>query len=118
MQDGNCNRDKNFNRSNYGRRNGRSGPNVQPQNREVAPRDGGGRMARVDDMMHKLVRRFDKGNEHTNELRNDLAGIWKKVDKHAISIKHLELQMDQFSGTVNTRQHGTIPSNTVQNVKK
>ena len=33
-----------------------------------------------------------------------------KVNIHAISIKHLELQMAQLSATVNTRQPGTLPS--------
>ncbi|XP_069145424.1 uncharacterized protein [Solanum lycopersicum] len=63
------------------------------------------------------MRRFDASDEHTKELRNDLAGIGQKVDTHAISIKHLELQMAQLSATVNTRQSGTLPRNTVQNPK-
>ena len=70
-------------------------------------------MAQVEDMLQKLLRRFDASDEHTKELRNDLAGIGKKVDTHAISIKHLELQMTQLSTNVNTRQPGTLPSNTV-----
>ncbi|XP_069144516.1 uncharacterized protein [Solanum lycopersicum] len=45
------------------------------------------------------------------------AHIAKKVDKHAISIKHIELQTAQLSVTVNTRQPGTLPSSTVQNRK-
>ena len=51
------------------------------------------------------------------ELRCDLASIGQKVDTHAISIKQIELQMTQLSVTVNTRQPGTLPSNTVQNPK-
>ena len=66
-------------------------------------------------MMHKMIRRFDASDEHTKELRNDLAGIGQKVDTHAISIKHLELQMAQLSATVNTRKPGNLPSNIVQN---
>ena len=54
---------------------------------------------------------------HNKELRNDLAGIGKTVDTHAISIKQLELQLAQLFATVNTRQPGTLPSNTVQNLK-
>ncbi|TMX05709.1 hypothetical protein EJD97_006917 [Solanum chilense] len=50
-----------------------SGPYVPPQKREVGPRDGGGSMAQVEDMMHKIIRRFDANDEHTKELRNDLA---------------------------------------------
>ena len=50
-------------------------------------------MARVEDMLHKMVRGFDASDEHIKELRCDLAGIGKKVDTHAISIKHLELQL-------------------------
>ena len=44
-------------------------------------------------------------------------GIGQKVDTHAISIKQLELQMGQLSAIVNTRQPGTLPTNTVQNLK-
>ena len=39
----------------------------------------------------KMVRRFDASDEHTKELRINLAGLGQKVDTHAISIKHLEL---------------------------
>ena len=64
-----------------------NGPYVPPQNREVTPRDGGGSMVRVEDMMRKMMRRFDSSDEHIKELRSDLAGIGQKVDTHAISIK-------------------------------
>ena len=74
-------------------------------------------MARVEDMLHKMMRRFDASDEHIKELRSDLAGIGQKVDTHARSIKQIELQKDQLSATVNTRQPGTLPSNTVQNPK-
>ena len=72
---------------------------------------------RVEDILHKIMRRFDASDEHIKELRFDLAGIGQKVDTHAISIKHIELQMAQLSATVNTRHLGTLPSNTVQNPK-
>ena len=49
-------------------------------------------MARVEDMFHKMMRRFNASDEHTKELMSDLAGIGKKVDTHAISIKKPELQ--------------------------
>ena len=74
-------------------------------------------MAQVEDMLHKTMGRFDANDQHIKELRSDLAGIGQKVDTYAISIKHLELQMAQLSATVNTRQPGTLPSNTVQNPK-
>ena len=73
-------------------------------------------MTRVDDMLHKMRRRFDARDEHNKEL-NDLAGIGKKFDTHAILIKKLELQLAKLSATMNTRQSGTLPSNTVQNLK-
>ena len=74
-------------------------------------------MVRFEYMLHKMMRRFDASDEHIKELRSDLAGIWQKFDTHAISIKQLELQMTQLSASVNTRQPGTLPSNTVQNPK-
>ena len=74
-------------------------------------------MSRVEDMLHKMMRRFDSSDKHNKELRNDLAGIGKKVNTHAIWIKQLGVQLAQLSATVNTRQSGTLPSNTVQNLK-
>ena len=44
-------------------------------------------MARVEDMLHKIIRRFDASDEHTKELRSDLEAIGQKVDTHAISVK-------------------------------
>ena len=75
-------------------------------------------MARVEDMLQKMMRRFDASDEHIKELRSDLAGIGQKVDTHAISIKQIELQMAQLSAPLNTRQPGTLPRNTVQDKKK
>ena len=74
-------------------------------------------MARVEDMLHKMMRRFDASDKNIKELRCDLASIGQKVDTHAISIKQIELQMAKLSATVNTWQPGTLPSNTVQNPK-
>ena len=48
-------------------------------------------MTRLEDMLHKMVRRFDANDEHIKELRSDLAGIGQKFDTHAISIKKIEL---------------------------
>ena len=72
-------------------------------------------MSRVENMLHKMMRRFDASDEHNKELRNDLAGIGQKFDTHAISIKHLDLQLAQLSATMNKWQSRTLPSNTVQN---
>ena len=68
-------------------------------------------------MLHKMMRRFDASDEHTKELRSDLASTGQKVDTHAISIKQIELQMAQLSATLNTRQPCILPNNTVQNPK-
>ena len=60
---------QNFNRGNYGNRNDRNGPYVPPLNHEVTLRDGGDSMARVEDMLHKMMRRFDATDENIKELR-------------------------------------------------
>uniref|UniRef100_M1DTH6 Integrase core domain containing protein n=1 Tax=Solanum tuberosum TaxID=4113 RepID=M1DTH6_SOLTU len=36
-------------------------------------------MARIEDMMHKMMRRFDATDENVKEMRNDLSGISQKV---------------------------------------
>ena len=58
----------------------------------------------MEDMLHKMMRRFDASDDHIEELRCDLAGIGQKVDTHAISIKQIKLQMAQLYATVNTRK--------------
>ena len=42
-----------------------------------------------------MIRRFDASDEHAKELRSDLTNIRQKVNAHVVSIKHVELQMDQ-----------------------
>ena len=118
VREGNYNCQNNFNRGNYGNRNDRNGPYVPPQNREVTPRDGGDSMAQVEDMLHKMMRKFDASDEHTKELRNDLAGNGQKVDIHAISIKQLELQLAQLSATVNTHLRALFLETLSNNLKK
>ena len=49
-------------------------------------------MARVEDMLHKMRRRFDASDEHIKELRCDVDSIGYIIDAHAISIKQIELQ--------------------------
>ena len=74
-------------------------------------------MARVEDIIQKMIRRFDASDDYTIELRNNLTGIGQKVDTHPILIKHIEMQIPQLSTTVNTWQPDTLPSNTFQNPK-
>ena len=50
---------------------------------------------------------------HELRMRDDLPNILQKVDAHAVSFRHLELQIDQLSTTVNPRHPGTLPSNTI-----
>ena len=40
-------------------------------------------MAKVEHMLHKMMRRFDASDEHIKELRYNLAIIGQKVDTHA-----------------------------------
>ena len=68
-------------------------------------------------MLQKMMRRFDASDKNTKELRSELASIGKKVDAHAISIKHLEFQMTQLFTFVNPCQPGTLLINTIQNPK-
>ena len=73
-----------------GKRNDWNGPYVPPQNCEVTPRDGGDSMARVEDMLYKMMRRFDASDEHIKELRCNLAIIGQKVDTYVMLIKQIE----------------------------
>ncbi|KAK4707421.1 hypothetical protein R3W88_033022 [Solanum pinnatisectum] len=74
-------------------------------------------MSRIEDMMQKMMEKFDLTDENVKEMQNDLSSISQKVDAHAVSIKQIKQQMNQLSTTVNPRQPGTLPSNTIQNLK-
>ena len=74
-------------------------------------------MAQVEDVLQKMMMNCDASDAHAKQLRGYLDNIGQKVDAHVISIKHLQLQMTQLSTTVNPRQLGTLPFNTVQNKK-
>ena len=50
-------------------------------------------MARVEDMLNKMMRMSHANDKHIKELRSDLAGIGQKVDTHAITIKLIGLLM-------------------------
>ena len=60
------------------------------------------------------MRRLDASDENVKEMRGDLVNIGQKVDAYVVSIKHLELQMAQFSTTVNPGQPVTLLSNKIQ----
>ena len=67
VRDGNYNRDNNFNRGNYGNRNDRNGTYAPPKNRELTLMDVEDSMAGVEDMLHKMMRRFNANDEHLKE---------------------------------------------------
>ncbi|KAH0725438.1 hypothetical protein KY284_001303 [Solanum tuberosum] len=89
FRDGNFNRDNNYDRNNYGNKNDRFRPYVPSQNWESGTREVGGNMVRIEEMMQKMMRRFDATDENVKEVRNDLS--------------------------VNPCQPGTLLSNTIQN---
>ncbi|XP_015169048.1 putative uncharacterized protein DDB_G0271526 [Solanum tuberosum] len=88
--DGNNNRDNNYNRNNYGNRKDRVELYVPSQNRESGNRKDGGSISRIEDMMEKIMKRFDSTDENVKEMRNELSGFSQNVDAHAMTIKQLE----------------------------
>ena len=42
--------------------------------------DGGDSLTGVDDMLHKMMRRFDSTDENIKGLKSDLAGGKKSID--------------------------------------
>uniref|UniRef100_M1DGF5 Integrase core domain containing protein n=1 Tax=Solanum tuberosum TaxID=4113 RepID=M1DGF5_SOLTU len=63
VRNGNFNRVNNYNRKNYGNKTDRVGPYVPPQNWESGPREAGSNMSRIEDMMQKMMMRFDATDE-------------------------------------------------------
>ena len=53
-------------------------------------------MARVEDMLQKMIKRFDASDDHIKELRSDLANIGKKMDAHAAQLSILSCKWPKF----------------------
>jgi len=47
-------------------------------------------MSRIEDIMQKMIKRFDETDENVKEIRNDLSRFGQKVDAHVVSIKQLD----------------------------
>ena len=101
--------------NNYCNKNEWSHPYVPPQKREVSPREDRGSIARVVDMLQKMLSRFEVTDENIKDMRTNLSVIGEKVDAYPVLINHLELQMNQLSTTVHPRQSGSLPRNNIQN---
>ncbi|KAK4356219.1 hypothetical protein RND71_025190 [Anisodus tanguticus] len=59
-------------------------------------------------MISRVLRNQDKFDTSIKELNN-------LVSSYSTSIKQLEIQLGQISSTLNPRQKGTLPSDTVDN---
>ncbi|XP_015160938.1 uncharacterized protein [Solanum tuberosum] len=117
VRDGNYNRDNNYNWNNYGNGNEKVRPYVPPRNRESGNREAMGSMSYVEEMMQKMLKKFDTTDQNVKEMHTKLSEIGQKVDAHAVSIKQLEQQFSQLSATMNTRKSSMLSNNTIQNPK-
>uniref|UniRef100_M1D973 Integrase core domain containing protein n=1 Tax=Solanum tuberosum TaxID=4113 RepID=M1D973_SOLTU len=68
VRDGNYNRDNNHNWNNYDNMNDRVRPYVPPVNRESGSREAGSSMSGIEDMMQKMMKRFDATDENVKEM--------------------------------------------------
>ncbi|XP_049382845.1 uncharacterized protein LOC125847223 [Solanum stenotomum] len=98
-------------------RNERVGPYVPPGNKESCNREAGDSMSRVEEVMQKMLEKFDTTDQNLKETRTELSVIGQKINAHEVSIELLERQFSQLSAIVNTRQLGMLPNNTIQNLK-
>ncbi|XP_049373432.1 uncharacterized protein LOC125838412 [Solanum verrucosum] len=76
VRDGTYNLDNNYNWNNYGNMNEKVGSYIPPVNREASTS-----MTPIEDMMQKMIKRFDATNENVKEMCIDLSGINQKVER-------------------------------------
>ena len=77
--DKNYNRDNNYNRINYRNRNEKVRPYVHLQNQESFYMEAGVSMSLIEDMMQKMMRRFDLIDENVKEMQNYLSFLCKRL---------------------------------------
>ena len=49
-----------------------------------------------ENILKKMMRRFDATDANVKDMIGELSCIGQKVDAHAVSIKHLEIQNNKF----------------------
>lgn len=74
-------------------------------------------MARIEDMMQKMMFQFDSTNEKMKERRNYFFGVGKKFDSHEVSINQLEIKMNRLCTIVNSWKPCMLPTKTIRNPK-
>lgn len=86
----NYNHDNNYNRINYGNTKERVGPYIPHRNWESSNREARGSMSHIEEIKHKMLKKFHATNENIKKMQNDYYWIGQKVEHHAVSIKKLK----------------------------
>ncbi|XP_060201978.1 uncharacterized protein LOC132630418 [Lycium barbarum] len=71
----------------------------------------------MEDMLSRILKKVESIDSFCKETRDEMKSLGKVVGSHLNSIKQLESQRGQISATLNQRQKGTLPGDTVPNPK-
>uniref|UniRef100_M1DJD5 Integrase core domain containing protein n=1 Tax=Solanum tuberosum TaxID=4113 RepID=M1DJD5_SOLTU len=69
-------------------------------------------------MMAKVLQKVESMDAGVKEMRGDFSSMGQLVDSHTTSIKQIEQQLGQLSASPNQRKNGSLPCDTIQNLKK
>lgn len=72
----------------------------------------------MEDMLVKVLQRVESTNSGVKKMKGDLSNMSQIVDSHSTFIKQLEHQMGKLSTTLDKRKNGTLPSDTIKNLRK
>ncbi|XP_049394761.1 uncharacterized protein LOC125859068 [Solanum stenotomum] len=108
---------RNYNFGNQGYNSGNAGRSyARDGNRDRVSGSSNG--SKLEDMMAKVLQKVESTDAGVKEMRGDFSSMSQLVDSHTTSIKQIEQQLGQLSGSMNPRKNGSLPSDTIQNPKK
>ncbi|XP_059285154.1 uncharacterized protein LOC132038513 [Lycium ferocissimum] len=97
-----------------------SNPYVPPKGNQIIssqPSTSDPASPKMEDMLSRVLKKVESTNSFCKEIRDEMKSLGLIVGFHSTSIKQLESQLGQISATLNQRQKGTLPSDTVANPK-
>ncbi|KAK4708460.1 hypothetical protein R3W88_029385 [Solanum pinnatisectum] len=107
----------NYNSGNQGYNSGNAGWSyTKDGNRDRASGSSNG--SNLEDMMAKVLQKIESTDAGVKEIRGDFSSMSQFVNSHTTSIKQIEQQLGQLSASLNQRKNGSLPSATIQNLKK
>ncbi|KAK4724715.1 hypothetical protein R3W88_027494 [Solanum pinnatisectum] len=74
---------------------------------------GSSSRSKLEDMLAKVLQKVESTDAVVKEMKGDFSSMIQLVDSHTTFIKQIEQQLGQLSASLNQRNNGSLPSDTI-----